>query len=205
MTTLQLEAVSKRFGYVWVVKNISFIVDNDCTFGISGRNGSGKSTIIKLISGLLRPTEGNITLSVSGIKITPTQFYLHQSLAAPYTDLIQEFTLREQFTFHNTFKPLKVTFSEFDNILQLGRSHHQKTMSEFSSGMRQKVMIALTLLSDVPLVLLDEPTAFLDVQAKSWFAALLHQYANDRIIIIASNDGFDLDLCSYIYNMSPQI
>ncbi|MEZ4911479.1 MAG: ABC transporter ATP-binding protein [Saprospiraceae bacterium] len=201
MTSIHLDDVSKRYGYIWGVKNVSFSAHTGTILGISGRNGSGKSTIIKLISGLHSPTSGIITIKVDEKVISTQHYYKYFGLCTPYVDLIQEFTLREQFDFHNCFKSLKVTFKEFDDIIQIGKIQHDKKISEYSSGMKQRIMLALTLLSDVPIVLLDEPTSYLDLQAKSWFKLLLNQSMNEKIIIIASNDTFDLELCQYIYHI----
>jgi len=64
--------------------------------------------------------------------------------------------------------------------------------------MKQKIQLALALLSNTPFVLLDEPTAFLDSNAKKWFSAMLNAYTKDRLTIISSNDAFDLEHCSNI-------
>ena len=70
--------------------------------------------------------------------------------------------------------------------------------------MKQKVQLALALMSDTPIILLDEPTSFLDQKNKDWFIALLHENIRDRIVIIASNDADDLSLCKEILNLSQR-
>ena len=69
--------------------------------------------------------------------------------------------------------------------------------------MKQKIQIALALLSDTPYLLLDEPTSFLDKAAKRWFEELLHLHAQNRVVIIASNDSFDIGLCGKVIELSP--
>jgi ABC-type multidrug transport system ATPase subunit len=124
-------------------------------------------------------------------------------MAAPYTDLINEYTLQEMFEFHIKFKQIKedIDFKQFESIIELpGQS--QKSLQHFSSGMKQKIQIALALLSETPIVLLDEPTSFLDAKAKSWFEKLLVEYKNDRLILLASNDHFDLDQCDLMVDLN---
>ena len=67
--------------------------------------------------------------------------------------------------------------------------------------MKQKIQLALALMSDTPFLLLDEPTSFLDLNAKSWFSNLLLENKKNRIVVIASNDGFDLGLCDEVVHL----
>ena len=152
-----------------------------------------------MISGYLTPTTGEIQYIFGNKRIGVDNIYKYISLAAPYTDLINEFTLSEMFYFHCKFKKLHkpLTFKEFEKIIHLS-NQKEKTLQHFSSGMKQKIQLALAILSDTPILLLDEPTSFLDQYNKEWFADLLNVYKNNRIVVIASNDPFDLKLCENI-------
>ena len=199
MTEIFVKKLSKRYGYQWVVKDFDSHFQSDKIYGIAGKNGSGKSTIIKMISGYLTPTSGEIQYNIDEKKIGIDNVFKYVSLAAPYTDLINEFTLSEMFSFHCKFKKLHkpLTFKEFEKIIHLP-NQKEKTLQHFSSGMKQKIQLALAILSDTPILLLDEPTSFLDQYNKEWFADLLNVYKNNRIVVIASNDSFDLNLCENI-------
>ena len=112
---VELEKISKRFGYQWIIKEYSDIFSEGAVIGISGPNGSGKSTLIKIISSYLSPTSGKMIYSKKGSKVRADEAQKDISLVAPYTGLIQEFTLSEQFHFHFQFKEklVDMDFQEF--------------------------------------------------------------------------------------------
>lgn len=172
-------------------------------YGLSGRNGSGKSTLIKLLSGFLCPSSGTITYIKHDNIILPAGFFRYFSWVGPYTDVIQEFTLKEMFAFQAKFKDWQynLTFTEFLDILEWKDTGNKK-ISFFSSGMKQKLQLALAILAKTDVLLLDEPTSYLDNEAKTWFSSLLVKHAVDRVVIISSNDRFDLDLSSEILDIT---
>ncbi len=203
MTTIQASNLSKRYGFQWIIRDQSFELTSKDVHGIAGDNGSGKSTMMKILSGYLSQSQGTIKYSINGNTIPVSRIYQYLSLAAPYTDLINEFTLDEMLQFHSKFKKLRVnvSYSDFEDIIRLKVSR-DKNLNQFSSGMKQKIQLALAILSDTPILLMDEPTSFLDKNAKSWFHDMVLKYRNDRLIVIASNDPFDLELCSKLVNMN---
>lgn len=203
MASISAFGLSKRFGYQWIVKEFNYTFNSGTIYGIAGNNGSGKSTLIKMLSGYLTPSSGKLTYEISNGEIRPEVVYKYISLAGPYTDLINEYTLEEIFIFHQKFKPFKIplSFEVFEEIINL-KGQSEKLLQHFSSGMKQKIQLALALMSDTPVLLLDEPTSFLDKNTKEWFVDLLVKYRSDRIIIVASNDQFDLNLCDQIINLS---
>jgi ABC-type multidrug transport system ATPase subunit len=199
MNSISLRGVGKRYGYQWIVQNLNQSFDSSQVYGISGANGSGKSTVIKMMSGNLSPSEGSILYSCQEATVEAADIFKFVSLAAPYTDLIQEYTLKEMFDFHKSFKPVKaeLDFSTFFSMLDMQKTG-EKQINHFSSGMKQKIQLALALVSDTPFLLLDEPTSFLDSTAKQWFTDMLGKYKLDRCVVIASNDTYDLDHCAEI-------
>lgn len=168
-------------------------------YGVGGRNGSGKSTLLQILSGYLSPSSGSLSYSVSHRNVSASLVFKEVSLVGPYTDLVNEFTLQEMFHFHFKFKqPLNgLTFQQFEEIIELQKQGN-KQLNHFSSGMKQKIQLALALLSSTPFLFLDEPTSFLDSNAKKWFSEMLATYAQDRLTIISSNDPFDLGHCSEV-------
>ena len=202
MIKIELENLSKRYGYQWIIRNLSVKMNNTLIHGITGSNGSGKSTLIKILSGYLSPSTGILSYTINNKQVSVEKVFQYVSLAAPYTDLINEYTLEEMLAFHTKFKPFKskISYSEFEEIIQL-KVAKTKTLDHYSSGMKQKIQLALAILSDNPILLLDEPTSFLDAKAKQWFQNLLLQNKEDRLVIIASNDSFDLQFCDHLLDM----
>lgn len=202
MTEIAASNISKRYGYQWIIKDFNHNFLSGDVSGLAGSNGSGKSTLIKILSGFLTPTSGKLDFRVNNNSCSKERWYQYISLAAPYTDLINEYSLEENFAFHARFKPMfdKIDFKTFESKIQL-KGHSKKTLQHFSSGMKQKIQLALALMSETPILLLDEPTSFLDNNAKKWFSDLLSEYSRDRLVIIASNDNFDLDLCKQVVSL----
>ena len=198
-TQLDANSLSKKYGFQWVIKDFTHQFTNDNIVGISGRNGSGKSTLIKMLCGYLSPTSGKISYMLDNKPTSRHQIFKHISLSSPYTDVIQEYTLEEILTFHQKFKPFKqkINYSAFEELIEL-KGQKSKVIQNFSSGMKQKINLALNILSDTPILFLDEPTSFLDTHAKDWFKNLLQKNTSERLIILASNDNFDLDLCEEV-------
>ncbi|PGH38129.1 MAG: ABC transporter ATP-binding protein [Candidatus Nephrothrix sp. EaCA] len=158
---------------------------------VSGPNGSGKSTLLQILWGQMLPSRGALSYSFQGKNIEPENIFSYISIAAPYMDLIDEFTLEEMLSFHFRFKKLAegITFENILKIMELEEHAHKKT-GEFSSGMKQRAKLGLAFASDSPLLFLDEPCTNLDEKGVRWYQNQLEK-AGNRLIIIASNQEFE--------------
>jgi ABC-type multidrug transport system ATPase subunit len=196
MFTIQVQNASKRFHHEWVFKNLNLDLSAGDSIAITGGNGSGKSTLLKCLSGAIPLTAGTIQYQSGATQIGEEHWFRSLALATPYLELPEEFTLSEVINFHFEFKkPLQNrSTTEILEILGLEK-HKSKSISQFSSGMKQRVKLALAIFSEVPLLLLDEPTTNLDTQGLSWYLKLIQQYALDRILVICSNDPREYDFC----------
>lgn len=170
--------------------------------GVNGINGSGKSTLIKILCGFLSPSKGQITYHLNDETIDRSDVYKYISMAAPYTDLIQEYDASEMFEFHTKFKKLRedIDVNTFLDIVNL-KKNKGKQIQYYSSGMKQRLQLAIAVLTDSKLLLLDEPTSYLDETNKAWFYDLLKLHMKDRTIIIASNDPDDFQNCSKVISL----
>ena len=185
---ITLTGIGKKFSNEWIFRDVSFVFPERSVSAILGRNGSGKSTLLQIVSGNLTPTAGKISYNLDGNSVHPESVFRHLSMAAPYLELIEEFTLEEMVKFHFSFKKFipGVDFRVLKELLGFGNVRH-KHISQFSSGMKQRVKLSLALLSDVPLILLDEPTMNLDQEGIAWYLELIRQYTANRTIIICTN------------------
>jgi len=166
-----LHNVSKRFRFEWIFKGIDFTFQAGQRYAILGPNGSGKSTFLKILSGHLSPSKGKIEFLQNKTKLDIDHVYRHVGFAAPYIELIEDFTLKEAIIFHQKFKPFLQKLGPEDIIKILGFEHStHKEVKYFSSGMKQRLKLALTLCSDTALLLLDEPTTNLDQQGFDWYS-----------------------------------
>ncbi|MEM7103173.1 MAG: ABC transporter ATP-binding protein [Bacteroidota bacterium] len=193
---ISLNNLSKRYKYEWIFRSIDYRFESGKQYAISGPNGSGKSTLLKILSGHLSPSKGEIVFSLNGEPLEKDHVFRYVAYAAPYVDLIEEFTLSEMLRFHGKFKPFfqGLTSTELIDILQFSKSK-SKEVAYFSSGMKQRLKLVLALCSDTPLLLLDEPTTNLDAQGVDWYRELIQVYGQNRTLIIASNIHHDFDFC----------
>lgn len=201
---ISLEDVGKRFRYEWIFRNLSMTFESGKTYALLGSNGSGKSTLMKILSGHLSPSAGKISFYLSEKKQDEDNIYKHISYAAPYIELIEELTLTEMIQFHTKFKPLNNNLKTNDliEILAFEKSRN-KEIRYFSSGMKQRLKLALAICSDSPILLLDEPTTNLDAQGVAWYRQLISRFTegSHRLTIVASNIEHDYDFCDKMLNI----
>ncbi|MCC7244943.1 MAG: ABC transporter ATP-binding protein [Saprospiraceae bacterium] len=193
---MQLKDCGKRYRFDWIFKGVNTQFSSGERYAILGPNGSGKSTLLKVLSGHLSPSRGSVNFFRHGNALEIDAVWRHVSYAAPYIELIEELTLDEAIDFHARLKPLSPGFDKerIHDLLQLPKTR-QKEIRFFSSGMKQRVKLALAVCSDTPLLLLDEPATNLDTQGIAWYQQLLEKYAGDKLLIIASNDPHDAQIC----------
>jgi ABC-type multidrug transport system ATPase subunit len=195
---INLTNIGKRYNYEWIFRKVNYEFTSDNNYVLLGANGSGKSTLLQVIAGNLIPSEGGMEYQVSSSKyqdlnaekkiIEEDDIYSHISFAAPYLDLFEEFTLTESIEFQSQFKPFFEGLSVKDIIAITGlEKAKDKQLKYFSSGMKQRVRLALAVLCDSALLLLDEPTSNLDKKAIEWYQQLVNDHSKNRLIIVASN------------------
>jgi ABC-type multidrug transport system ATPase subunit len=186
---IHLTNIGKRYNYEWIFRGVSQEYTTGNNYAILGSNGSGKSTLLQVIAGSLIPSEGDIQYTGDhSNNIAVEDIYTQLSFASPYLELLEELTLTESITFHAQFKPFfeGMHVKEMLSLMQLEKAK-DKQLKYFSSGMKQRVRLALAILSNTPLLLLDEPTSNLDKNAISWYQQLIQSYSANRLIIVASN------------------
>ncbi|TAH03936.1 MAG: ATP-binding cassette domain-containing protein [Sphingobacteriales bacterium] len=200
---ISLENLGRRFNREWIFKGVNYQFVNNQAYAILGINGSGKSTLLQVISGALTPSIGNLTYSNNGKIIAPENYYNSISLATPYLELIEEFTLNEVLDFHFKFKIRIEHLKNSDIISLLGMKQQQhKFIKYFSSGMKQRVKLALAFCAQTPVLLLDEPTSNLDVQGVAWYHTMINQFTANRITLICSNQSNEYSFCNAQLNLA---
>lgn len=188
---IQLTGVSKKYVNNWLFKNINFQFDYNTKYSIEGFNGSGKSTLLQIISGFLSCERGAILYEDKlKRKIETSQIHEEISYCAPYISIMDSMTLREALDFHFVFK--KGLESTNNIIREIGFSNKEDTpLKNFSSGMKQKLKLALAFYSKTSIILLDEPCMNLDYENIEWYKTMIQNFSQDRIVIIASNSNKD--------------
>ena len=210
--SISVQNSGKRFEREWIFRKLSCEFCSTNPTAIVGGNGSGKSTLIKTLIGYLPLSEGKLVYSSnqkdkdkSILKpilkpILKENWQNYISFAAPYTELIEEFTLMEQLKFHKAFKSFDIEVEEIIEKLAFSNTK-TKTIRFFSSGMKQKLKIALAIYSDAKIVFLDEPTSNLDKQNSEWYLKEIDTIIDKKTIIIASNQEAEYNFCSQIIDI----
>ncbi|MCX2481961.1 ABC transporter ATP-binding protein [Pedobacter sp. MR2016-24] len=193
---IDLKDAGRRFNKEWIFRNFTYSFHSAGKYAILGPNGSGKSTLLSVILGSLAPSEG--TIVYAGEQEIPVEkIYKQISFAAPYLDLVEEFTLQETIDFHFKFKNFHpdINAAQLMDLLGLG-SAQDKALKYFSSGMKQRTKLALACCTDTPILLLDEPTSNLDRQGMVWYHELISRFSTDRLVFVGSNQEEEYSFCT---------
>ncbi|PTS92224.1 ABC transporter ATP-binding protein [Pedobacter sp. HMWF019] len=199
---IDLNKAGRRFNQEWIFRNFSYQFKAGEQYAILGPNGSGKSTLLSVLTGSLSPSEGTITYSEAK-NIPVEQIYKRISFAAPYLDLIEEFTLQETISFHFKFKEFSAGMDAEGLLERLGLARAQdKPLKYFSSGMKQRTKLALACCADTPMLLLDEPTSNLDTQGIDWYHQLISDFSADKLLVVCSNQEVEYSFCKHFIQVT---
>ena len=200
---IELQNLGKRFNRQWIFRKISYTFTTGNNYAIVGPNGSGKSTLMQVIAGAVEKSEGSINWQNQEGPIENESQFRQLSIAAPYLELIEELTLHEFFSFHESFKPFMEGQSVNSIIEYIGLQHAaQKQIRYFSSGMKQRVKLAQTIFANNPVVMLDEPTSNLDLDGINLYSRLISEYCASRLVLICSNDEAEITCCNQRLNLN---
>ncbi|MCO4292826.1 ABC transporter ATP-binding protein [Solitalea sp. MAHUQ-68] len=199
---ISLQNIGRRFNRDWIFKGVDYQFEQGNSYAVLGPNGSGKSTLVQIIAASLSPSEGTITHQYKGKKVEAEEVFRLLSFASPYLELLEDFSLSELIDFHFGFKQFVPGFDKHQVIELLGfQNYRNRLIKNYSSGMKQRVKLALAVCSDAPLLLLDEPTANLDHQGVDWYLSLIERFAANRLTIICSNQEHEYSFCKQQLNI----
>ena len=183
--------LKKVFNRRVVFKELSFEAKSGQVLSITGPNGSGKSTVSKIICGVLTPTSGEVILSNGEGKIDREKVHMHVGMVSPYLELYGEFTALENLKLEIRARKLPKTTEDraleiLDRVGLFNRRNDE--LKGFSSGMKQRLKYAAALVHEPDVLVLDEPTANLDVAGTDMVLSIIEQYRKDKIVVLATND-----------------
>jgi len=205
---LQARGLSKRYGGLLALDRVSFELHPGEIVGYLGPNGSGKSTTVNLVVGLLEPSAGAISLNGISLSDDPVAYKRHIGYVPEEPYLYTHLTAGEYLMLVGRMRRMSETeleerVSKLLGLFQLHDSRY-RTMSAYSKGMRQRVLLAAALLHNPDLLVLDEPFSGLDVNAGLLFRALLVLLAAQGKMVLFSTHRFDMveRLCSRVVILS---
>ncbi|WP_348946107.1 ABC transporter ATP-binding protein [Chitinibacter sp. FCG-7] len=168
MNAIQFNAVGKDFGAFTALKEVSFAVEQGDFFALLGPNGAGKTTLISILAGLTRATRG--TTKVMGLDVQANYREARRAVGIVPQELVFDpfFNVREALVFQSGYFGIKHNDAWIDEILHnLGLTDKANTnMRALSGGMKRRVMVAQALVHKPPVIVLDEPTAGVDVELR---------------------------------------
>ena len=204
---LEVKKLVKKFETTEAVKNISFEIGKNKTLGLLGPNGCGKTTTIGMILGLITPTTGEIF--IDGISLEPKNRIKLLSLinfASPYVELPKKLTVNQNLEIYARLYGVKKISERIDEMaedLNIKNFLNKKT-GELSSGQKNRVSLAKSLINKPKLLFLDEPTASLDPDVGDFIREYLENYKknNELTILLASHNMKEVErLCDEIIMM----
>lgn len=199
---LHLAGLGKKFDREWIFRDLTLDVLPGQPVAVTGPNGSGKSTLLQVVCGQMPASTGTISYQLSGKSVEADAVFRHLTFAAPYLELIEEFTLAELLRFHGRFKTFRhgLAPNGLIELMELTPAR-DKPIRHFSSGMKQRVKLGLALYSAATLVLLDEPTANLDARGAAWYRQHVAQLPPDVTLLIASNQPGEYEFCERVVDI----
>lgn len=182
-----LQKAGRSFGAQQVFQNLDLAIAPGDRLAVLGGNGSGKSTLLKCLYGALSLSAGSIRFQRAPNEEVPAlEAGRSSSYAAPYLELIEELPALEFLQIYRRFRNLNLRPEALLEAAYLEQSALKQIMN-LSSGMRQRLRLALALHSSSEVVLLDEPTSNLDPAGVAWFQEQLQQNLGDRTLVVGSN------------------
>lgn len=185
---ITLRQVGKRHGRQWILRQVDLQVTAGSTLAILGANGSGKSSLLRLMCAFDRPSEGELSWNCGGKTLTAMDVPTCMAYCAPDQGLIADLDVAEHISLHQSLRqPIPGTSGQQVLELALLSGKGNVRVRDLSSGMRQRLALALAFSTDASALFLDEPTSHLDRAGKSWYQTLVADWRLGRTLVVASN------------------
>ena len=185
-TLVEVKNLKKNYGSKEAVKGISFKIKDNEILGLLGPNGSGKTTTIGMMLGLLKPSNGEIIIDGKKIEENRIEILKKINFISPYIELPKKLSVRQNLIVYGklySVSDIKRRIEYLSEKLRLGDLLNKIT-GELSSGQKNRVSLAKALINEPKVLLLDEPTASLDPEIGDFVRTFLENYKNEKKISI---------------------
>ncbi len=204
---IEIKKLTKIYNNYLAVNKINFQIKKNDTLGLLGPNGCGKTTTIGMILGLVSPSSGEINIENKNINSFKRDEILKRfNFASPYVELPKKLTVKQNLEIYGRLygiKNLNVRINEISSDLDI-KSFFERKTGELSSGQKNRVSLAKSLINKPEILLLDEPTASLDPDIGDFIRSYIQEYKskNKITILLASHNMAEVErLCSNIIMM----
>ena len=205
-TPLEVIKLTKIYNKREAVKNISFKINKNETIGILGPNGCGKTTTIGMILGLLKPSNGKVFINGISIEHEREELLNELNFISPYIELPKKLSVQQNLEVYGRLYDIKSLKSKIEELTEKLRLKEiiNKITGELSSGQKNRVCLAKSIINNPKVLLLDEPTASLDPETGDFVRSFLENYQkeNKASILLASHNMNEVErLCSSVLMM----
>tara|TARA_B100001057_G_scaffold144906_1_gene144795 strand:- start:94 stop:828 length:735 start_codon:yes stop_codon:yes gene_type:complete len=203
---LEVIELNKLYNKREAVKNISFKINKNEIIGILGPNGCGKTTTIGMILGLLKPTKGKVLINGFEIESNRVDLLNNLNFISPYIELPKKLTVKQNLEVYGRLYDVKNLNKKIEYLVDKLRLNEiiNKITGELSSGQKNRVSLAKSIINDPTVLLLDEPTASLDPETGDFVRSFLENYQKEKkaSILLASHNMAEVErLCSSVLMM----
>jgi heme exporter protein A len=201
--TFEVVGLSKTFNRRKIFTDISFKLSHQDSLAITGKNGSGKSTFLKICAGVLSASGGKTILSIEERNVEPSVMFPYIGFVAPYLQLYDEFSGWENIKLVARLRRISAPDSAIMQSLQRLNLWERRNDSykTYSSGMRQRLKYAFALIHEPSVLFLDEPTSNLDQEGIDTVYKIMEEQKRNGILIVATNDHEDIRMCHKVITL----
>ncbi|MBI5404665.1 MAG: ATP-binding cassette domain-containing protein [Candidatus Kerfeldbacteria bacterium] len=201
---LKVEKLAKQFGDFKAVQNVSFHAPGGVIFGLLGPNGAGKTTVIRMLATILTPTAGTADLAGFDIVRQPEEVRRRVGVLTADIGLYDRYSARENLRYFGELyglsgQKLESRIEQLIDMLDMRRFADRRA-GKFSTGMKQKVAIARSIVHDPDIIIFDEPTAGLDVLASQTVVSMMRTFRQaGKLVVLSTHDMHDAErLCDQV-------
>jgi ABC-2 type transport system ATP-binding protein len=207
---VEVKNIKKNYGKNEAVKGISFNIKEDEIIGLLGPNGSGKTTTIGMLLGLLKPTSGEILINSQKLEGNRIEILEQINFISPYIELPKKLTVKQNLTVYGKLYKINNINERIEFLSEKLRLEDllNSITGELSSGQKNRVSLAKALINEPKVLLLDEPTASLDPEVGDFVRSFLEDYKKEKkiSILLASHNMNEVTrLCKSILMMKDGI
>ena len=206
--TIEIKNLNKKYKNFNAVQNLNFEIKKGSIIGLLGPNGCGKTTTLGMILGLIKPTSGTVNINGKDIENEKNRIEILEKInfISPYIELPKKLTVRENLIVYGKMYSVQNLEEKINSLivdLNLIDLKNRKT-GELSSGQKNRVSLAKSLINDPEILLLDEPTASLDPDTGDYIRGYIQKFAkkNNTTILLASHNMDEVKrLCTKVMMM----
>lgn len=194
----EVNNLGHRYQGKFLFRNLSFVFEHGQLNMIEGNNGRGKSTLLKIIAKGMEAVEGDVIFKQNGLQLTEDEILRNVGLVGPYLELPEDLTLSELVDFQLITQPDIGKVEDYKRRISYFEmtDFQNRLIAQYSTGMKQKARLILSLTENRRIWILDEPGSNLDPESSQKLWDFVRKNLEGRFVVVASNDPIELEMAS---------